>query len=152
MNIRHAWTGLLIPCLIAGLAASPLLAAEAASGKTTSAEVSRKMEEAAHAMKNYSAGQRDEALTSAKDVLAEADKHIDHLEQQMNRNWETMSAAARSQARASMKTLRRQRQDLSQSYGELKRSSAKAWDEVKGGFAQSYRALRDSFLKAREQF
>jgi hypothetical protein len=51
-----------------------------------------------------------------------------------------------------MKKLRQQRQDLSQSYGELKRSSSNAWEEVKGGFAKSYDALRDSFSKAAKEF
>ena len=46
----------------------------------------------------------------------------------------------------------RQRQDLSQSYGELKRSSENAWDEVKDGFTKSYDALRDSFSKASKEF
>ncbi len=153
MSIKHGWTGARALCLIVCLSASPLsLAAEGTGSKTTSADVSRKMEEAANTIKNYSAEQRDEALTTAKDVLAETDKHIDYLEQQMSRNWDQMNASGRKQAKETMKTLRRQRQDLSQSYGELKRSSANAWEEVKRGFANSYGALRESFSKAAKQF
>ena len=123
-----------------------------AADKTTGKDVTQKIDETAHAIKNYSAEQRDEALTSAKSVLADADARIDHFESEMSRNWGKMNASARKHARETMKTLRRQRQDLSQSYGELKRSSANAWDEVKGGFAKSYDALRHSFAKAAKEF
>ncbi len=135
------------------LTRAPLsFAADSPGGKTTGKDVSRKVDETAHAIKNYSAEQRDEALTNAKSVLADADARIDYLESEMSRNWGKMNASARKHARETMKTLRRQRQDLSQSYGELKRSSSNAWDEVKGGFAKSYDALRDSFSKAAKEF
>ena len=127
-------------------------AAESPVGKTTGKDVSRKMDETAHAIKSYSAEQRDEALKNAQSVLADADARIDHFESEMNRNWDKMNASARKHAQETMKMLRRQRQDLSQSYGELKRSSANAWDEVKNGFAKSYGALRDSFSKASKEF
>jgi hypothetical protein len=135
------------------LAGAPMtFAAESTGGKTTGKDVSQKIDETAHAIKNYSAEQRDEALKNAKSVLADADARIDHFESKMNRDWDKMKASARKHAQETMKMLRRQRQDLSQSYGELKRSSANAWDEVKDGFAKSYDALRDSFSKASKEF
>ncbi len=141
---------LLLAFLLAGAPMS--FAADSPGGKTTGKNVSQKIDETAHAIKNYSAEQRDEALKNAKNVLADADARIDHLESKMSRNWDKMNASARKHAQETMKTLRRQRQDLSQSYGELKRSSSNAWDEVKGGFAKSYDALRDSFSKAAKEF
>lgn len=135
------------------LAGAPMsFAAERAGDKTTGKDVTQKIDETAHAIKNYSAEQRDEALKNAKSVLADADARIDHLESEMSSNWDKMNASARKHAQETMKTLRRQRQDLSQSYGELKRSSANAWDEVKDGFAKSYDALRHSFSKASKEF
>jgi hypothetical protein len=143
-----------LPLLLAfALTGAPIcLAADSAGGKTSGKEVGQKIDETAHAIRNYSAEQRDEALKSAKSVLADADARIDHLEREMSRNWDKMDASARKHARETMKTLRLRRQDLSQSYGELKRSSANAWDEVKNGFANSYDALRESFSKAAKQF
>jgi len=135
------------------LAGAPMsFAAESPGGKTTGKDVTQKIDETAQAIKSYSAEQRDEALESAKRVLADADARIDHFEHEMSRNWDKMNASARKHAQETMKTLRRQRQDLSQSYGELKRGSASAWDEVKGGFAKSYDTLRDSFSKAAKEF
>ena len=112
----------------------------------------QKIDETAQSIKNYSAEQRDDALKSAKTVLADADARIDHFESEVNKNWDKMNASARKHAQETLRAMRQQRQDLSQSYGELKRSSAKAWDEVKGGFSKSYDALRDSFSKAAKEF
>jgi hypothetical protein len=133
------------------LAAAPM--SFAAEGTTTSGkDVGKKIDETAQTIANYSAEQRDEALKSAKSLLADADARIERLESDMDRNWDKMSVSARKHAQETMKTLRRQRQDLSQSYGELKRSSATAWNEVKGGFVRSYDTLRDSFAKAAKEF
>ena len=148
--LKLAALTLFLALLLAGAPIS--FSAENAGGKTTGKDVGKKIDETAEAIKNYSAEQRDEALKSAKSVLADADARIDHLESEMHRNWDKMDASARKRAQETMRTLRRQRQDLSQSYGELKRSSANAWDEVKGGFAKSYDALRDSFSKAAKEF
>ena len=135
------------------LAGAPMsFAADNSSGKTTGKDVSKNIDETAHAIKNYSAEQRDEALKNAKRVLDDADARIDQFESKVHRDWDKMNASARKQAQETMKMLRRQRQDLSQSYGELKRSSANAWDEVKDGFSKSYDALRDSFSKASKEF
>jgi TolA-binding protein len=151
MNTEMLKLTLLTLFLALVLAGAPMsFAAEA--GKTTGADVGRKMDETAQTIKNYSLEQRDEALKSAKKLLAEADGRIEQLENDMSSNWDNMSASARKHAQDTMRTLRRQRQDLSQSYGELKRSSANAWDEVKGGFAKSYGALHDSFAKAAKEF
>jgi len=131
------------------LAGAPMsFAADSPAGK----DISQKIDEAARAIKSYSVEQRDEALKNARSVLADADARIEHFESEMTRNWDKMSASARKHSQETMKTLRQQRQDLSQGYGELKRSSANAWDEVKGGFAKSYAALHDSISKAAKEF
>ena len=133
------------------LAAAPLVLAADAE-KTTGRDVGRKIDETARAIKSYSADQRDDALKSAKRLLDDADARIDELANNMGRNWDKMSASARTHARETMQKLRRQRQDLSQSYGELKRSSSGAWDEVRNGFSRSYDALRESFSRAAREF
>ncbi|HEX4985102.1 MAG TPA: hypothetical protein VFV71_03415 [Burkholderiales bacterium] len=130
------------------LAGSPMSFA----AETTAKDIGRKMDETGQAIKDYSVERRDEALKSAKQVLADADERIDRFEADVNRKWDRMSASARRQAQETLRTMRRQRQDLSESYGELKRSSSGAWEEVKGGFAKSYGALRDSFSKAAKEF
>ena len=138
------------------IAALTLVAALLLAGAPISFAVDKtagqKIDETAQSIKNYSAEQRDDALKSAKKVLADSDARIDHFESEVSKNWDKMNASARKHAQETLKAMRHQRQDLSQSYGELKRSSAKAWDEVKGGFSKSYDALRDSFSKAAKEF
>ena len=97
------------------LAGAPMsFAADSPDGKTTGKDVCKEIDETAHAIKNYSVEQRDEALKNAKSVLADADARIEHLESDMSRNWDKMNASARKHAQETMKTLRQQRQDLSQ--------------------------------------
>jgi hypothetical protein len=138
--------------VIAFLLAGAPMSFAADGEKTTGKDVGQKIDETAHAIKNFSAEQRDEALKNAKSVLADADARIDRLENDIDRNWDKMNASARKHAQETMKTLRKQRQDLSESYGELKRSSSNAWDEVKSGFTRSYDALRESFSRAAKEF
>ncbi len=148
MNTRSARM-IAVICLLAFLPGwATLSLAEPASGK----EVGQKVDEAARAIGNYSAEQRDEALRSAKSVLDDADTRIESLDSEMRENWDRMSAAAREQALATMKTMRRQRLELAERYGELKRSSANAWEEVKRGFSKSFEELRASFSKAAREF
>lgn len=51
-----------------------------------------------------------------------------------------------------MKALRKQRNDLAEWSGRMRESSAEAWDHVKQGFVESYRALADAFAKAENKF
>jgi hypothetical protein len=132
------------------LACAPSFSADSADQKTTGKDVGKKIDETAQTIKNYSAEQRDEALKSAKSLLADADAHIDQLESDMNKNWDKMSASARKHAQETMRTLRRQRQDLSQSYGEAEAQFLECVGRSQKRLLESYEALRDSFAKGRE--
>lgn len=143
--LKTAGLTLLIALLLAGAPAS--FAAD-----TTGKDVGKKIDETGQAIKDYSVEHRDEALKNAKKLLADADARIEKFENETSRNWDKMSASARAHAQEALRTMRKQRQDLSQGYGELKRSSSNAWEEVKGGFAKSYDALRQSFSKAAKEF
>ena len=122
------------------------------SADTTGQDIGKKLDDAGKAIKEYSAEHREEALVRAKKALAEADARIDEFEDNVNRKWDGMSATARQQARESLRTMHQRRLELAENYGELKRSSSKAWEEVKGGFVKSYDALRDAFSKAAKEF
>ncbi|MEO8164846.1 MAG: hypothetical protein ABI619_05560 [Betaproteobacteria bacterium] len=141
-----------VTALVSFLAFLPAWATLSLAAETTGKDVGQNIDETARTIGNYSAEQRDEALKSAKSLLADADKRIEHLENELNQNWDKMSAAARDQARDTLRTLRRQRLDLAERYGELKRSSSKAWEEVKRGFSRSFDELRASFYKAAKEF
>jgi hypothetical protein len=136
---------------VALLAFSPLcIAADAA--KTTAADVSRKADETAHAVKSYTIQQRDEAVKSAKAALDDIDARLRALDRKVDREWDKMDQAARKKARAAQSALRRERDDAAEWYGALKHSSAESWEEVKGGFVKSYETLKQSFTKAAKGF
>ena len=136
---------------VALLAFSPLcIAADAA--KTTAADVSRKADETAHAVKSYTIQQRDEAVKSAKTALDDIDARLRALDRKVDREWDKMDQAARKKARAAQSALRRERDDAAEWYGALKHSSAESWEEVKGGFVKSYETLKQSFAKAAKGF
>src|SRR5262245_46655197 len=138
--------------LSAVLAVAPSLFAADAPAKTTAKDVSDKAKETGHAIKDYTVAQRDEAVKQAKAALDDADTKIRRLERKLDADWDKMDHAARKQARETLDTLRKERNDLAEWYGGLKHSSGEAWDEVKSGFARSYDELKKSFAKARKEF
>jgi hypothetical protein len=135
--------------LCALLLVSPLsLADDAPAARTTAKDVSRKADDAAHALAKYTIQQRDEALKSAKAALDDADARMRSLDRKIEREWDQMDQAARNRARAAQSALRKERDEAARWYARLKDSSAESWDEVKSGFIRSYESLKDSLAKA----
>lgn len=115
-------------------------------------EVSKKVEAAAEAIRNYTVAQKDEALKNAKATLEDLDARIRQMEDRFDKEWSHMDSAARDATRNSIRKLREQRTELADWYGQLKQSSAAAWDQVKRGFADSYEAVRGSIEKVQKEF
>src|SRR5216684_7875794 len=121
------------------LTASPSsFAAEASGDKTTAKDVSRKAGETGRAIKDYTVEQRDEAIKKAKAALDDLDARIRRMEKKLDGEWERMDQGARKKARATLDTLRRERNEAAEWYGGLKHSSAESWEQVKAGFVKSY--------------
>lgn len=123
----------------------PTFAAEASGAKTTAKDISRKADDAARAVKNYTVQQRDEAIRSAKSALDDLDARLRSLDRKVDREWDKMDQGARKRARAAQAALRRERDDAAEWYGGLKHGSAESWEEVKDGFVKSYETLKASF-------
>ena len=68
------------------------------------------------------------------------------------KKWGQMDQSARKKARASLKALRKQRNEVAEWYGGLKHSSSNAWEDVKKGFLNSYQVIRDTFDKVQGEF
>ena len=96
-------------------------------------------------LKSYGAEQQDQAAAATKAALADIDRQIADLQARLDNNWDSMSQAARRQARASMQALREQRTTTAEWYGELRATSASAWDEVKEGFSKAYLGLAEAW-------
>jgi len=152
MKTREFVSGIPMLALGALIACSTASSMVEAAEKGSAKEVARKVDETGTAIKNYTVQQKDEAVKQAKSALDDADARIHRLERKLDADWDKMDAAARKKARATLDTLRKERDDLGEWYGGLKHSSAESWDQVKDGFAKSYDVLKESFAKARKEF
>lgn len=141
--------GLLMILILAGPTA---FAGTTKENQAQSSEVRKEVSEAVRAIGDYTAEQRDAAVVKAKEALAATDRHIEQLQEKIDRNWSSMSETARENARTAMHNLQQQRTELAEWYGGLKHSSTKAWEDIKQGFAKSYEALGESLEKAGEEF
>lgn len=119
-----------------------------ADDKTNGKEVGKKVEDAGKAIGSYTIAERDQAIKGAQNALKDMDAQLNRMEKKISAEWDKMDAAARNDARATMKTLRRQRDETAEWLGKLQKSSAESWDEVKGGFVKSYESLKQSLAKA----
>jgi BMFP domain-containing protein YqiC len=133
------------------LAVGPVLFAAQTSAEKTK-DVKEKVTEAAEAIKNYSFDQRDKAIAKAKAALAHLDARIDRMESRLNKRWDQMNQSSRKKAIATLRALRKQRNEVAEWYGGLKHSSGNAWEDVKKGFLKSYQELQDALDRARSQF
>jgi len=148
MNLR---TLMFSACTLAAqIVLSPLaIPAEPPSPKVTTKDLSKKTDDAARAVGQYTIQQRDEALKSAKAALDEIDARMLSLDRKLDREWDQMDQATRQKARAGQAALHRERDEVAEWYGGLKHASAESWEEVKAGFAKSYEKLKTSVARAR---
>jgi len=145
MNFNRTTVFAFVVMAIAMLARTPLCHGATASDDASIEDVKRETKELLQTLKAYSAEQRDEAIQKTKTALDHLDKRIDALEARIDRDWDKMDTAAREKARANRKALREQRAQVAEWYGKLKGSSVDAWEHVKKGFSDAYRALSDAW-------
>lgn len=123
-----------------------------AAQKATIEDVQKETQEFLRVLKSYTVAQREEAVMKAREVLSDLDLEIEALEEQVNEHWATMSKAARAEAQASLKALRKQRNAVAEEYGRLRESSADGWEQMKKGFAQAFGDLQQAWEKAKKEF
>lgn len=119
---------------------------------TTMQEVNKQTQELLQTIGSYTADKKDEAIQKAQQGLERLDERIDALEDRIDENWETMNEAARNEARENLRALRKQRNRVAEWYGSMQTSSAAAWDHVKKGFSDAYKALQNAWEKSEEEF
>lgn len=146
-------TRLLSMALLAGtLGFTPLTSAESDDGSSAMENVRTETRELIDALKNYGVEQREQAAERAERGLTALDQRMDSLESNIDENWDRMDEAAREKARATMRTLRRQRTELAEWYGGFKNASADAWAQMRKGFTDAYRTLSESWQEAGSEY
>jgi len=130
----------------------PIAQAQSGNDTVTAQDVKKETQEFINTLQQYTADQRDQAVKEAKQALKKLDGRIDELESRVDNNWDMMTQAARQKARANLKALRQQRNELAEWYGSFKNSSAGAWGQMKKGFSDAYQAMNDSWEKAKSEY
>ncbi|MDZ7641538.1 MAG: hypothetical protein U5J62_05900 [Desulfurivibrio sp.] len=118
---------------------------------TSIEEVKKETQNLLQTIDSYTADRKDEAVQKAKEGLDRLDKRIDALEARVYQNWDEMNEAARKEARENLRALRKQRNQVAQWYGSMKTSSADAWNRMKKGFSDAYKALEDAWEKSEKE-
>jgi len=127
-------------------------AAPSGHNDATAEDVQKEAQDLVQVLKSYSANQRDEALEKTRLALEELDRIADNLQARIDDRWEYMGTTAREQARATMRSLRKQRNQVAQWYGSMKTSTVDAWAEMKQGFSEAYATLREASKKAQAEY
>jgi len=130
----------------------PIAQAQSGNDTVTAQDVKKETQEVINTLQQYTADQRDQAVKEAKQALKKLDGRIDELESRVDNNWDKMTQAARQKARANLKALRQQKNELADRYGSFKNSSAGAWGQMKKGFSDAYQAMNDSWEKAKSEY
>ncbi len=125
--------------------------AQMAAADSSLDKVKKETAESAQAISEYSVEQRDEAIKKAQAVIREIDNDINSLETRLNEKWAKMDQASRKNSEASLNELREKRKVVNEWYGSLQNSSASTWENVKKGFAESCRKVRDTFSKTEKE-
>lgn len=128
------------------------LSAETAGGESALKDVKQEVAEAFQAVKDFSLKQKNEAVKKSKDLLDDLDTRLEALEGSLDKKWDRMDQKAREQSRTTLKSLRKQRDQVAERYYELKYSSGRSWEKIKKGFVDSYRSISDSFSQAAKEF
>jgi TolA-binding protein len=130
----------------------PVAQAQSGNDAVTAQDVKKETQDLINTLQQYTADQRDQAVKEADQALKKLDGRIDELESRVDNNWDKMNQAARQKARANLKTLRQQRNELAEWYGSFKNSSADAWEQMKKGFSDAYQTMSDSWEKAKSEY
>jgi hypothetical protein len=152
MKIANTNRGAWPLALIAMLLIAPPCFAQSSKEQTTMEDIKQETQDLMQSLKAYTIAQRDEALQKTRAALDNLDQRIDAMETGIDNNWEKMDAAAREQARASLRALRKQRMQVAEWYGSLKSSSAEAWGHMKQGLADAYRSLYRAWEQSEKDF
>jgi TolA-binding protein len=146
--IKKITTAMLLSLAIA----APSQAGLSPGDKTSIKDVEQETRELIKSIKSYSAEQRDQAIQEIEIAVARLDQRIESLQSRIDNQWDEMAAPARQQARASLRTLHQERVELAEWYGNLKGSSAGAWDKIKRGFSRAYSDINKAWEKALNEF
>jgi len=136
-------------CLIISLVVAAFAVGCKPSGEKSTAEQVESLKsrtiDAAQDLKDYSFEQKAEYVAKMESQLAEINKGLDQLAAKIEKS----NAAARAEAKPKLDALREQTARLSKQIDRVRSATESTWDEVKLGFKEGYKELKEGFQQAR---
>lgn len=111
-------------------------------------EVKQKTAEAASAVVDYSKEQKEQFQKEMEDNLAAINTEIVELKSHVSE----ASGDAKKELNEKIAALESKQAELSKNLAKLKKSSGKAWTEMKTGVSKAWDVLSDSYKKAKAEF
>lgn len=110
--------------------------------------VKQKASETIDAASEYTKEQKEEIQKSLDRNLSAISKEIDELK----RDAKNSSGKAKNEMNLQIANLENTQRELKKDIAKLKKSSGKAWDELKAGTTAALDKLSESFSKAKKEF
>lgn len=114
-------------------------------------DVKKELGEAAVAIGEYGADQKDKAIAEGKELMRKLDKSMDDTEASVKENWHSLGESAKHNYELSKKEFKEQRKELAGWLDKMHSSTADSWEETKKGFANAHDSLSSSWKKATEK-
>ena len=133
--------------LAAALALLPCDAALAQSGKTTEKkDAEKKTADAWESVKNYTHAKKNEAVAYGNKLLKQTDAQIKQLQVKASK----ASGDTKAEYNRQIAALKDKQFDAGKKLREMRDATAASWDAAKGGFADAYKDLRDTYRRLRD--
>lgn len=115
---------------------------------TTTEEVKEKTKEAAASAVDYSKEQKEKVQAEMEESLAAMKVKIAELKVQAQKK----AGSAKTAAKNEISDLEKSQKQLSTRLNKFKKSSGKAWDNMKIGFNDAFKKLSEAYDKAKENY
>ena len=102
--------------------------------------------EAAQAMEDYAYTRKSEFVATMNNQLVEVQEELDHLTAKV----ESSGGAAKAEAKAKLEVAREKWAQAKRSLDQAESATESSWNDVKGGFRESYAGLKDSIAMTRQ--
>ncbi len=115
---------------------------------TTSEEVKEKTKEAAASAVDYSKEQKEKIQAEMEESLAAMKVKIAELKEQASKK----AGSAKSATKNEIADLEKKQKQASIRLDKFKKSSGKAWENMKTGFNDAFKKLSEAYDKAKENY
>lgn len=129
-----------------------LLGSVALSNQGTGEKIGQKVDKTIEDVSGYTKEQKEKIQKEFNEQLVALDKEIAEIKAKAKKAKATATSETNKQVNDQIAFLEKRRTELRSEFNDLKKSSGKAWDQIKQGFQESIGTLKESFKKAKQEF